>query len=395
MVAAHIENRDAGHWMTDGELKRMTKGGQFSLHANSVQALAEKLIANVRTTFSNIKREKEAGLPVTSKFPHRIKDFQNVVWKGCGSPALKIDGRRLSLSNGRGNDPLILTLPSIHSESDIAQAELDWQADHYVLLLTIDTGETNPPLLEGKRTAGCDLGEINIAAVVTEEGEGIVISGRHLRSVKQLRNKRHSDLDRLLQRCKKGSKRHRKLMAAKNRASSKAERQQRDILHRASRKVVDFCEKEKIATIAVGDVRDIADGVNKGKKTNQKISQWTHGLFTTYLKQKSRVFGINVRLIDEAYSTRTCSHCGNVRTSSPKGRIFICPSCGVRMDRDGNGAANICSKHRFGEFGSVQPGSLSHIKPIIVGHRSIYEGLVPSSRAADVSRGEIPVASVV
>ncbi len=40
-----------------------------------------------------------------------------------------------------------------------------------------------PPLLENGKTVGVDLGEINIAAAVTEEGEGLVISGWYLRSI--------------------------------------------------------------------------------------------------------------------------------------------------------------------------------------------------------------------
>ena len=42
--------------------------------------------------------------------------------------------------------------------------------------------------------------------------------------------------------------------------SAKVYRQQRDLLHQAAKKVVDFCEQEGVSKIAVGDVRDIQTG---------------------------------------------------------------------------------------------------------------------------------------
>jgi len=122
-----------------------------------------------------------------------------------------------------------------------------------------------------------DLGEINIAAAVTEEGEGVVISGRHLRSIHRLRNKRLVAYQSRIDRCKDGSKRKRKLLKNKRKASAQYKRQQRDILHKASRQLVSFCQDQGVAQIAVGDVKDIQTGVDLGRKSNQKISQWPHG----------------------------------------------------------------------------------------------------------------------
>jgi IS605 OrfB family transposase len=73
-------------------------------------------------------------------------------------------------------------------------------------------------------------------------------------------------------------------------------RQQRDLLHQAARKVVDFCGAEGVARMAVGDVRDIQTGVSLGQrtnqKTNQKISQWPHGQFTRSLAEKAARLGM-------------------------------------------------------------------------------------------------------
>jgi hypothetical protein len=51
----------------------------------------------------------------------------------------------------------------------------------------------------------------------------------------------------------------------------------RDLEHKISRSIVDTAVEQKANTIVIGDVRDIADGVDKGAKHNQKMSQWNHG----------------------------------------------------------------------------------------------------------------------
>jgi len=80
------------------------------------------------------------------------------------------------LSNGRGRKPLILKLPDEYQSANIVRAELTWRADHYKLRITLDTGEVNPPFNSCVKTAGVDLGEVNIAVVVTDAGQGVVIA---------------------------------------------------------------------------------------------------------------------------------------------------------------------------------------------------------------------------
>ena len=97
-----------------------------------------------------------------------------------------------------------------------------------------------------------------------------------------------------LSRCQPGSRRAKRLSRRKAQVSAKLYRQQRDLLHQAARKVVDFCQAEGVSRIAVGDVRDIQTGVSLGKQTNQKISQWPHGQFARYLTEKAACVGIAV-----------------------------------------------------------------------------------------------------
>jgi transposase len=65
------------------------------------------------------------------------------------------------------------------------------------------------------------------------------------------------------------------------------------------------------------------------------------------LEYKSHQAGIVFMEVNEAYSTQTCSCCGSIPASSPKGRAglgireWVCSECGTAHDRDINAAKNI------------------------------------------------------
>lgn len=371
MVQAHIASR-SGQWLSSIDLGKQFKG-RYALHSQTIQALAQKLESNMDTARELRKTDPEA------RYPYKEKTYQTVTWKG---QAIRVVGKTILLPNGRNASTLALAIPEEYMNCDIRKAELTWRADHYELCITIDTGEVMPPLIDAGKTVGVDLGEVNIAAAVVEDGEGIVVSGRHLRAITRLRNKRLSAYQSRIARCKNGSKRKRKLLKSKNRASAKYDRQRRDILHKASRQLVDFCRQNDVSCIAIGDVRDIQTEVKLGRKSNQKISQWTHGQFVGYVKYKARRYGIKTEQIPEDYSTKTCSECGHVLNNAPCGRIYRCLGCGARLSRDGNGGANICSRSLFGVYAKVQISHLTYLRPLRsrafdTGHKLLAQARTP------------------
>jgi putative transposase len=368
LVRLHAQVRAQGRWLSAGELEQATKGGQYALHSQSVQALCQKFAANVATAGELRKQELAETGRIQTEYPHHPKVYQTVIWKD--QALLILPNGQLRLPTGGQRPPLLLPLPAEYRRANLRRAELTWRADHYELCLTLDTGAALPPPLPAGAVAGVDLGEVHIAAVTTTTRHAVVVSGRQLRSCKQWRNKVHSVLQEKLSRCQVGSRRARRLLRRKAQVSARLFRQQRDILHQAAHKVVNFCAQEGVTHLAVGDVRDIQTGVSLGRKTNQKISQWPHGQFARYVREKAARLGIAVEWIDEAYSTRTCSHSGHVQPSSPRGRRFRCLGCGARVHRDVNGSANICSKAAYGVYSKVQADTVKYLRPIGVAPRT-------------------------
>src|SRR5258708_1048924 len=280
------------------------------------------------------------------------------MWKDQAMQVLP-DGQ-VRLPCGGPRRPRVLPLPQALQHANLRRAELTWRADHYELALTVDTGESVTSSLAGGAVAGTDLGEVHMAAVTPTRCHALIVSGRRLRACKQGRNRMHAILQEKLSHCQKGSRRAQRLLRRKAQVSATLYRQQREILHQAAKKVVDFCQHEGVSRIAVGDVRDIQTGVSLGKTTNQKISQWPHGQFVRYLSEKAARRGLVVEWIDESYSTMTCSVSAHVQASSPRGRRFRCSGCGARLHRDVNGANTICSKAVFGAYGKIQADTVKY-----------------------------------
>ena len=51
--------------------------------------------------------------------------------------------------------------------------------------------------------------------------------------------------------------------------------------------MVDWAKERKAGTIAIGDVRDVADGKLLGAKSQQKIGLWSHGNVRRYITYKA------------------------------------------------------------------------------------------------------------
>jgi putative transposase len=73
------------------------------------------------------------------------------------------------------------------------------------------------------------------------------------------------------------------------------------------------------------------------------------GMLKTQLDYKSKAMRVVFQEVNEAYTTQTCSCCGEISSSSPKGRAdlgireWTCAGCGTAHDRDINAAKNILS----------------------------------------------------
>ena len=120
---------------------------------------------------------------------------------------------------------------------------------------------------------------------------------------------------------------------------AKIANQRKDALHKFSTALV-----RENAAIFVGDVAS-----SKLVKTKMAKSTLDAGWASlkTMLEYKSHQAGIVFEVVNESYTTQSCSCCGAIPASSPKGRAglgireWVCSDCGAVHDRDVNAAKNI------------------------------------------------------
>jgi putative transposase len=352
---------------------------RFNLHSQTVQALVQKFFSNIETTRTN-RRNGDRN----ARYPHKTKGHFAVMWK---SQAIKLDGTAIVLSMGKGRKPLRFRIPEIPAGRIVA-AELGW----HELRLTLKKEVPEPDMPSG--VAAADLGIIHLA-VVTDGQDSIGVVGRGLRSIVQGHNKKKAALSEMLSRCKRKSRRWKKLKRSMGTSARRRDNAQRNLLHHAANAVTNFCQERKVGTLAVGDIREI--NRNKRGKSSKRLNQENGnnplGQFVRYLRYKLERVGCGVNMVNEVYTTRTCPVCGH--RHKPAGRTYRCRQCGSVFVRDEVGAVNILNRHLNGEIRSgmlLPTNNVKYLRPAKL--RSAVVPLAPGKwlgqayNLADTEQGE-------
>ncbi len=108
-------------------------------------------------------------------------------------------------------------------------------------------------------------------------------------------------------------------------------------IHQTTTEIV----KTKPSKIVVEDLN--VKGMMKNKHLSKAIQEQCFHKFIRILEYKSKFNGIEFVKADRFYpSSKTCSCCGEIKKDLRlKDRVFICPSCNYKIDRDKNASINL------------------------------------------------------
>jgi len=84
---------------------------------------------------------------------------------------------------------------------------------------------------------------------------------------------------------------------------------------------------------------------NISSQSVRQMLGWAHYRFRQRLLFKCRQYGCKVAVVDEAWTSKTCSRCGRLNYTLGGKKVFSCRHCNLVMDRDINGAKNIFLKN--------------------------------------------------
>ena len=134
-------------------------------------------------------------------------------------------------------------------------------------------------------------------------------------------------------------------------ASANIEKQKLKVqkLHRRIAKIREDYENKTVHEIVKQKPRFITmenlnvTGMMKNRHLAKAIAAQRFNSLSAKLKRKAEIIGIEFREVDRFYpSSKTCHACGHVHNSLKlKDRVYICPACGYRADRDFNASLNL------------------------------------------------------
>ncbi len=331
-------------WPGQHELHRVTRG-RFSLHSQSVQAVFRAFLGTIDTT----RRLRQTHPEMKMKYPWRPKRFYPVHWP---AQAVSRERGRVVLPMGKGRQSLVLPF---ELPENSGACTLVWNHG-FELHVCVEVPQA--AAAPGTMQAAVDLGEIHLAAVTTNTSKALIVTGRGIRSLKRQRSKQLGTIARKQSHCQKYSRRWKKLQRAKNKHCRRIERRIRDLSHKATRQVIDFCVKQEVGTLFIGNPHGVRRQ-DKGRHHNQRMSLWEYGKDIEYLNHKARAAHIMCFTGSERGTSSRCPACEH--RHKPKGRTWACRACEFTGHRDLVGSVNM----HLDAFGThLQfPRSFTYLRP--------------------------------
>ena len=198
----------------------------------------------------------------------------------------------------------------------------------YYISMLVNTENIQLPKLDTK--VGIDLGIKEFA--ITSDGEMFSNPKWLKKSEKRLRK-----LQKDLSRKQKGSNNRRKDRLKVAKLHEKISNQRKDYLHKISHYII-----SENQVIVIEDLK--VSNMIKNHKLAKSIADVSWSEFRRQLEYKSEWYGRELIIAPSNYaSSQLCSNCGNKssQTKDLSCRTYICPVCGMEMDRDINASKNL------------------------------------------------------
>ncbi|KUH32727.1 transposase [Thermococcus celericrescens] len=322
---------------------------------STVQQLARKNAESWRSFFQLNKKKKSGGLPewFRPKPPGFVREEngKKVFIISLRNDQYRVDGNVIELRRlGKFERLRIQFKGRIYLKGKQGRLEIQydpvkrkWYAH---INITVEEKLINGEWVEvpreplGNLSTGIDLGVNNLMAVYVESGESFLVNGRPLKSIAFYWRRRIAEYQSKLN--KSGAKKSMKL----KRMHEKAKLQAKHYINTAVRQTVERLYHLGVSRIVVGYPKGIARNSDNGKKQNFLLSHvWRFNYVIKRLKEVAEEYGIQVLLVNEAFTSQFCPLCGQ---RHPDGRIFRglfkCRGEGVVLNADLVGAFNILRK---------------------------------------------------
>lgn len=334
-----------GKWIQEYDLSKMCQTADCykAIMAQTAQQTIKLLSKNWKAFFASIKdwskhKEKYTGRPKLPNYKHKtngryVAVFTNQACKFVDSGHIKFPKVF--------NQYLLPT--KMHGK--LQQVRLVPRNKHYVIEVVYKISVPNMKEDNGKYMS-IDIGLDNLATIVTNTGvKPIVLNGKGLKSINKYYNKQKAHYQKVAKRMNDLHTTNRL-----SRITNKRNNMIEDLIHKASKKVINLALENDISVIVIGNNKDWKRGSNMSKKVNQSFVGIPHQRFIEMVEYKAENVGIKVVLTEESYTSGTSfldnemPIKANYNKTRRKYRGLFISNEGIKINADVNGAYQIMKK---------------------------------------------------
>ena len=244
-------------------------------------------------------------------------------------------------------------LPKMAKNRKYSNPRISYDGKYWYLSIGYEINEKPKPELNGS-SVGIDLGVKDLA--ILSDGkvfkninkthevrrlekklkrEQRKLSRRILGDIESYDKNRRPKWKRPLKECKNIQRQNRKIRLLHKRINDI----RTNYLHQTTTAIV----KTKPSRIVMETLN--VRGMMKNRHLAQAIAAQKFYEFKRQMQYKCEAYGIELIEADRFYpSSKTCSHCGHIKHDLKlKDRVYICPECGLVIDRDLNAAINLAN----------------------------------------------------
>ena len=247
-----------------------------------------------------------------------------------GVGTVRIEGNRLMLPEKMGGTVRMLE-PLRWPGKVIRECRISERGGRWYASVRMEISEGEYGKAHGEGRCGIDLGLSTFATVAWPDGsvEKVDAPEPHKQALTALRR-----ANRKLSRRKKGGKNWQKVKLELQRRHSRMAYIRKDFLHKLSDRVTANCRTLTVESLSI-----------KGwqRRWGRKTADLAPGELLWQLEYKANWRGNEfVKAAWHYPSSQICHCCGERgRKLALKEREWVCPACGVKLDRDGNAAENL------------------------------------------------------
>ena len=221
------------------------------------------------------------------------------------------------------------------------------------LLLSIDI-PAKKQVLDKEVVLGVDLGikcPLYLAINKNDNFKMQIGDIEHFHNQRTMFQKRFKSLQKLM--CTQGGHGRKKKLEPLEKLKEKERNWVHTQNHVYSREVIKQALKHNAGTIHMESLKDFGKGKEGYVKDEYKylLRYWSYYELQSMIEYKAKLEGIEVKYIDPAYTSQTCSYCGE-RGERKKQEEFVCtnPQCkrrGEKINADFNAARNIAMSKKI------------------------------------------------